>query len=208
MAYKAIADGIVEQAKKITVLAGPVRIEIVSTLEALGEATTVAALAEQLGRPADGLYYHLHALVRAGLIEEQAGTSDGRRYRLTTTRGRRLRLRYKPGKTANAAAIGRVAASVSRLAQRDFARALRRSHTVVEGPARELWAARSRGWLEPAELEEANRLLQRLIEMFDRSRPTPAGKLIALQWILTPIDAKPARRAAPSNREPRRRKLS
>lgn len=195
MAHK--ADGSIEQAKKIAVLAAPVRIEIVSTLEALGRAATVAELAEQLGRPADGLYYHLRAMVRAGLIQQQPGSGDGRRYRTISARGQRLRLRYKPGTTANAKAVGRVAASVSRLAQRDFARALSRDDTIVEGPTRELWAARFRGWFNPAELAEVNRLLSRLVEMFARSRPIPAGKLIALQWILAPIDAKPARRAAP-----------
>jgi DNA-binding transcriptional ArsR family regulator len=198
MTHKANPDDIVEQPKKIAALAAPVRIEIVSTLEALRGPATVAALAEQLGRPADGLYYHLRVMAKAGLIEERPGTGDGRRYQLKTKHGQRLRLRYKPGPTANARAVGRVAAGLSRLAQRDFARALRRSDTVVEGSMRELWAARFRGWFEPAGLAEVNQLLQRLVEKFDRSRPTPSGKLIALQWTLAPIDAKPSRRAAPT----------
>jgi DNA-binding transcriptional ArsR family regulator len=204
MTHRAPRDGFVEQAARIAALAAPVRIEIFSTLEALGKPTTVAALAEQLGRPADGLYYHLRALVRAELIEEQGGTGDGRRYLATTARGKRLRLRYKPGATADAKAIGRIAASISRLAQRDFARALSRRDTVVEGQARELWTARLKGWFDPKSLAELNRLLQRLAEMFDRSQPTPAGKLIALQWTLTPIDARPARRAAPGKSARRR----
>jgi len=205
MAYKAPADGILEDAKKIAVLAAPARIEIVSMLEALGGTATVAALAAQLGRPADGLYYHLRALVGAGLIEEDAGSGGGRRYRSTSPRGQRLRLRYKPGATANAKAVGRVAASVSRLAQRDFARALSQGGTVVEGPSRELWAARLRGWLDAAALAEVNRLLRSLTELFDRSRPTRTGKIIALQWILAPIDAMPARRSAAGKSATRRR---
>jgi DNA-binding transcriptional ArsR family regulator len=205
MAHKATTDdGSIEDAKKIAVLAAPARIEIVSTLEALGGSATVAELAEQLGRPADGLYYHLNALIRVGLIEEHA-EYGARRYRTTTPSGQRLRLRYRPGATANARAVGRVAASVSRLAQRDFVRALSQADTAVEGPGRELWAARLRGWMDPAQLAEVNRLLLRLRQLFSRSRPTSTGKLIALQWILAPINAKPARRVAPVKNATRRR---
>ena len=194
MAQKKSASGIVEDARKIAVLATPIRIELVTTIQALGGAATVAELAVQLGRPADGLYYHLRALVRSGLAEERA-EAGGRRYRLTTPRGQRMSLRYKPGATPNAKAVARVASSMSRLAQRDFVRALSRADAVVEGPSRELWVARLRGWVDPAELAKVNRLLQRLAEMLLRTRPTRTGKLIALHWILTPIDAKPARRA-------------
>jgi DNA-binding transcriptional ArsR family regulator len=193
MAPKKSASGIVEDAKKIAVLATPIRIELVTTIQALGGAATVAELAVQLGRPADGLYYHLRALVRSGLAEECA-EAGGRRYRLTTPRGQRMSLRYKPGATPNAKAVARVASSMSRLAQRDFVRALSQADTVVEGPSRELWVARLRGWVDPAELAKVNRLLQRLAELLLRTRPTRTGKLIALHWILTPIDAKPARR--------------
>src|SRR5450432_1791962 len=148
MAYKAPADGILEDAKKIAVLAAPARIEIVSMLEALGGTATVAELAAQLGRPADGLYYHLRALLRGGLLEEREGAT-GRSYHLTIPDGESLRLRYKPGATANAKSVAKVAASMSRLAQRDFLRALAEPDTVAEGPARELWAARLRGWVDP-----------------------------------------------------------
>jgi DNA-binding transcriptional ArsR family regulator len=205
MAHKPATDGSIEDAKKIAVLAAPARIESIGMLEALGGTATVAALAEQLGRPADGLYYHLRALVGAGLIAEDAGAGDGRRYRTTSARGQRLRLRYKPGATANAKAVGRVAAGVSRLAQRDFVRALSQGGTVVEGPSRELWAARLRGWVGTAQLAEVNRLLRRLTELFDRSRPTAAGKLIALQWVLAPIEVKPARRGVADKSATQRR---
>ena len=66
----------VENAREIALLASPARIEIVDTLEALGEAVTVAELAARLGRPADGLYYHLRQLADGGLIEEQLDLSD------------------------------------------------------------------------------------------------------------------------------------
>jgi DNA-binding transcriptional ArsR family regulator len=192
MAKKSVS-GIIEDAKKIAVLATPIRLELVTTIQALGGAATAAELAVQLGRPADGLYYHLRALVRGGLVEERA-EAGARRHHLTAPKGATLSLRYKPGATANARAVARVASSMSRLAQRDFARALSQVGTVAEGPSRELWVARLRGWVDPAELAEVNQLLRRLADLLLDTRSKRTGKLIAVHWILAPIDAKPARR--------------
>lgn len=189
-----IRTALLEDAGEIALLASPTRIEIVDTLEALGDAVSVAELAAALGRPADGLYYHLRQLADGGLIEEEAA-SDGRRYRSRTRKGDRLRLRYKPGATANADAVGRVAASVLRVAGRDFARAIADPDTVAEGPRRELWAARGKGWVDAGELAEINRLLARLMELVQRpASERPRGKLVALSWVLAPVEAKPARR--------------
>src|SRR4051794_23415844 len=161
MAQKSKSRGPIENPKEIELLASPTRIELVDTLEALGGEASVAELAAQLGRPADGLYYHLRQLAEGGLLIEEA-TPSGRRYRTRTPAGERLRLRYKPGKTANAKAVGGVAASVLRIAGRDFARALADPEAIVDGPMRELWAARNKGWVGRAELAEINRLLLRV----------------------------------------------
>ena len=195
---------LIEDADEIALLASPVRIEIVDTLEAFGDAASVAELAAALGRPADGLYYHLRQLADGGLIEEEAAP-DGRRYRSCTRKGDRLRLRYQPGATANADAVGRVAASVLRVAGRDFSRALADPDTVVSGPRRELWAARGKGWVDASELAEINRLLTRLMELVQKpAAERPRGKLVALSWVLAPVEAKPARRK-PASRGPRAR---
>lgn len=198
MAHKS-ASGLIEDPKKIAVLATPIRIELVTAIQALGGTATVAELALQLGRPADGLYYHLRALLRGGLLEEREGTA-GRSYRLAVPDGESLRLRYKPGATANAKSVAKVATSMSRLAQRDFLRALAEPRTIAEGSSRELWAARLRGWVHQDELAEINRLLRRLADMLLSTRPTHGGKLVALHWILAPLDAKPVRRAEAKTR--------
>ncbi len=185
--------GAIEDADEIGLLASPTRIEIVDTLETLDAPASVIELAAQLGRPADGLYYHLRQLAAGGLVE-QLDTPDGRRYRRRSSDP--LRLRYRPGATANADAVGRVAASVLRVAGRDFARALSDPDSVVEGPQRELWAARGKGWVGTAELTEINRLLARLTDLLQRPRPKRGGKLVALSWVLAPLDAKAPRRAS------------
>ena len=196
MARKAATLTTIDDPEKIAVLATPIRVELATAIQALGGEATVAELAAQLGRPADGLYYHLRALVKGGLLEERAGTS-GRSFRLAVPAGQSLSLRYKPGATANAKAVARVASSMSRLAQRDFVRALGQADTVVSGPSRELWAARLTGWVDPAELAEVNGLLRRLADLLLGTRPARGGKRIALHWMLAPLDAKPARRPKP-----------
>jgi DNA-binding transcriptional ArsR family regulator len=193
---------VVENAAEIALLASPARIEIMDTLEALGSTVSVAELAHALGRPADGLYYHLRQLADGGLIEEELA-EDGRRYRTRTRPGKRVTLRYKPGKTDNARAVRRVAASMSRVAERDFARALVDPDTVAEGPLRELWAARGKGWVGEDELAQINQLLRQLMDVLLAPRAPGKDKLIALSWVLAPLDAKPARREAPA---PRRRR--
>lgn len=204
MARKKSASGIVEDAKKIAVLSTPIRIELVTAIQALGGQATVAELAVQLGRPADGLYYHLRTLVQGGLLEEHV-EADARRYLLVTPPGERMRLRYRPGATANAKAVGEVAKGMSRLAQRDFLRALADPDSVVDGPRRELWAGRLRGWLDAKELAEANRLLRRLAALMLGSRPEGGGKLVMLHWMLAPLDAHPARRTSATAKAKSRR---
>jgi DNA-binding transcriptional ArsR family regulator len=192
----------IEDPDEIGLLASPTRLEIVDTLEALGGAASVSELAAQLGRPADGLYYHLRQLADGGLIKEE-GASDGRRYRTRTRAGDRLRLRYRPGATANAKAVERAATSMLRLAARDFAHALADPQSVVEGPQRELWAARGKGWVGPAELAEINRLLTRVMDLLQGPRSARKGKLVMVSWALAPVETKPARRAAPLPRRTR-----
>lgn len=189
---------VVEDAGEVALLASPTRIEIADTLESIGSAVTVAELAAALGRPADGLYYHLRQLAAGGLVEEVA-SPEGRRYRSRTRGGDRLRLRYRPGATRNAEAVGRVAASVLRVAGRDFTRALADPATIVEGPTRELWVARGKGWVDAGDLAEINRLLARLMDLVQQpvvKRPRAKRKLVALSWVLAPVEAKPARRGA------------
>src|ERR1043165_3940362 len=57
----------VHQTKHVRAIASPVRAAVLDALEVIGPAT-VLKLADALGYPPDGLYYHLAALERLGLI--------------------------------------------------------------------------------------------------------------------------------------------
>ena len=67
--------------------------------------------------------------------------------------------------------------------------------SIVDGPLRELWAARNKGWVGDTEIAEINRLLVRIGDLLQRPRSAARDRLVALSWVLAPIDAKPVRRA-------------
>jgi hypothetical protein len=179
--------------KQIAALASPRRMEIIDTLEALGGTADAATLARELGRPVDGLYYHLRALARVGLLEELDAGRRGRRWRSIAGRGR-LALGYRTGRNANARAVARVHQGVLRLAARDFARAVGDAAVVAEGPERELWVARNQGWVTPAELREINRTLRRLGDLLGQRRDATRARRIALAWVLAPLPVRAVRR--------------
>lgn len=195
----------------ISALASPVRQELFDTLEALGGVATIAELAAQLGRPADGLYYHIDLLRRAGLLaaapsgRSRAGRSE-RRYRIPGRPGRQVRLGYRPGEPRNAAAVRAVVGGMLRIARRDFDRALA-GRVAVAGPRRELWAARGTGWVSDAELAAINRLLVQLTNLLRRPPGGARHRLISLCFVLAPMTPRAARRSEPTRRaRPARRK--
>ena len=186
----------------IAVLASPIRQELLDTLEALGGVATIAELAEQLGRPADGPYYHVELLRRAGLFvaaprgRSRAGRSE-RRYRTPVRAGEHFGIAYRPREPRNAAAVRGVVGGMLRIARRDFDRALTGDVTVT-GPHRELWAARGTGWVSDAELAELNRLLIRLAGHLRKPRGGARQRLISLCFVVAPMTPRPTRRAAPA----------
>lgn len=190
---------VIDEAAQIALLAAPARLEIIDALEAAAVPLSVAELAQALGRAADGLYYHLRPLVEAGLVIEHPGAGM-LRYRTAAQPGARLRVRYHPGDTDNARAVAGAVGSLLRVAERDFRRALADPASAVEGPRRELWAARATGWVSTTDLAEINRLLARLGELLHRSRGEPGGRHVALAWVLAPLATQPTRRRARKRR--------
>jgi predicted ArsR family transcriptional regulator len=179
----------------IMVLASPVRQEIVDTLASLGGEASAAELALQLGRHADGLYYHLNVLCRAGLVVEAGGKgADERRYRLAGEATAALRLAYRTGSEPHAAALRKFAHGLLQVAEKDFGDALEMPGIVTEGPARQLWAARNKAWLSTDELAELNGLLERLCELMSQPRTAKRDQLVSCAFVLAPHAVLPKRR--------------
>nr|WP_315248906.1 helix-turn-helix domain-containing protein [uncultured Duganella sp.] len=185
--YRAISDP-----KLIMLLSSPIRQEIVDTLAALGGEASAAEMALELGRHADGLYYHLKLLCKAKLMIELDG--DERRYRLAGEPVRPLRLAYKTDNERHIAALSKFAHGLLQVAEKDFGEALQEAGVVTEGPARQLWAARNKAWLSESELREANQLLERLCELMSHPRTEERSHLLSCTFVLAPHTAQSKRR--------------
>lgn len=188
--YRAISDpGL------ITVLASPVRQEIVDTLASLGGHASAADIALQLGRHADGLYYHLNILCKAKLIVEMdIPVGDERRYRLAGDTSHPLRLAYRVPDKSHVTALRKFARGLLQVAEKDFFDALEMPSVSLETPARQLWAARNKGWLSHNEIEEVNVLLERLCELMSQTRTDERDQLLSCTFLLAPHVALSKRR--------------
>lgn len=180
---------IVRNHKGLAALVSAARLEVADALAEMGT-VSVAELAATLGRPADSLYFHLRALVRAGLAR-RAGyrLHGGRKEALFETVADELKLDYRQRRKANRKAVSAIVASVLRLGIRDFRRAFHEAGegtVAVSGPHRELWALRKAGRLSPAQIAGINRSIRRLLGAM--AKPKGEGRLYAITVLLTPVD--------------------
>jgi DNA-binding transcriptional ArsR family regulator len=187
MARRPIYD--IDDLRSLRALAAPTRQEVVDTVNALG-VCSIRQIAASLGCPADGLYYHLRALLAAGLLVS-AGTRPTRRRAeqlvATPTRGI-MRIRYRPADRRNAAAMRRIVASMLRVAERDFVAGFDPRLARCDGPERNLSASRQKAWLDRSQRREVIRLLMRLQRVLADSRPAPGAELHSLTMVLAPIE--------------------
>src|SRR5262249_61997666 len=124
----------VSRTDQLAALASPARVELIDVLTRLGKAS-LAELAQALGRPADGLYYHVRALEKVGLVKASGSRKvAGRTERLVRAAGREVMLRYATRPPARARAGNAVAAGILRLGVRDFRRGLAQPRNRREGP--------------------------------------------------------------------------
>lgn len=178
-------------------LASPVRQEVVDALQAAGP-RTVAELAALLGRPADGLYFHVRALEKVGLVVERERRQEGRHVSAVYDLAERpVRLSYdRPVRRAD---IARVVRGAIRLSLRDFQGALVREGATA-GPERALWGGRAKGWVTRAELREMNGLLARMHEILHAGRPREGARCMSLGFVLAPVKTTSRRPAQAGSR--------
>jgi DNA-binding transcriptional ArsR family regulator len=172
--------------KQLAALAAAARQEIVDVLEQMGT-VSVAELAAALGRPADSLYFHLRTLTRVGLVRNAGYRArPGGKEALYRTAAPELRVQYEPRDAANRKAVSAIAASMLRLAIRDFRRSFQLGNVLVSGAHRELWSLRKVGRLSRAQLAQLNHRIKGLVQ--EVSSPRGQGRLYAVTLILTPLD--------------------
>jgi len=156
---------VVSSPEQLEVYASPGREAIMDTVALIGPCS-IPELARALRRTRHALYYHVRALRDAGLLLETRRSGGGTR---TTAfydvPGRPVSVSFDLSTPARNAAVVGLARARLRTAAKGFERACRSGAVTTEGPRRDLWATHLKGWLSDADLEEANALLARLIEL-------------------------------------------
>ena len=181
----------VGEARQIRALASPVRVAIIDALEG-GGPLSIADVGSILGYPPDGLYYHLRALERLGLVTRIE--SEGNGAARFDVPGRPVTLRYDLADRRRRNATTKLVSTILRRAERSFRRAYAPGRAQADGPHRNLRAGRRTAWLKPRELAALNRALESVHALFERGRPGRRGaRLIELTYIVAPIEPKTRR---------------
>lgn len=184
---------------QLRALASPARQELLDLLVRTGPASA-SALSRMVGRPADGLYYHLRELQRVGLVLEAGSEGGGgRKAGLYRAAHREPALDHDPTPGGNSAGVTSIVSSMLRLGIRDFKRAATLPGVRTREPGRELWALRVTGRLAPADLKEINRRIHGIRKTVGSK---PQGKLYAITILLAPLE----HRARKKQRKPRGRR--
>ena len=176
---------LIRDVRHIRSIASPVRAAALDALEVIGPAT-MAELADALGYPADGLYYHLAGLERFGLVIRSGPDRKTGAARFDVP-GRPMTLKYQLGSRPHARATTAVVATMLRSASRGFRRAYAPGLATVEGAYRNLRAGRRTAWLTRKDLRALNHHIERIHQLFGRGRPHRSGaRLHEFTYVVAP----------------------
>jgi hypothetical protein len=140
--------------------------------------TSVADLAQAVMRPKQSLYYHMHGLVKAGVVrvvERRKATRQVEAVYAVVPRARRAAAREE---SARAAALARRARTVLGRAQRDFDR------LAAEGES--TGTAFLDGRVLHLSPDEVRRLAREVTELLRRRRPGGTGRPHFFAFALVP----------------------
>jgi DNA-binding transcriptional ArsR family regulator len=171
---------------QIQALASPVRQEIADCLAA-GGPMSVAELAAELGRTPPSLYFHVQRMLQAGLIETAGERNLQRHAEKLYAAARVMRVHYDLRDPDSRDAVSAMAASMQRVAARDFERGIESAEARATGGRRNLWAARMVAWVSAEELARLNALLESILDLLSTRCDETKTERVALQWTLTPV---------------------
>jgi hypothetical protein len=150
----------------------------------------VRELATELRVPADALYYHVRKLLGADLLVQCGTRTAGRRHEaLYDVPGFSMKLRYDITDPRKGRAIGRVIASMLRVATRDYRSVFATDLAVTTGRYRNLWARRRKAWVTSDQLEELNRLVRCIDEILGNSEAGEGKRLIAHTLVVAGVES-------------------
>ncbi|MBL8863460.1 MAG: helix-turn-helix transcriptional regulator [Planctomycetes bacterium] len=177
----------IRERAQVEALASPARQEVVDGLQAIGPCS-IAALAQDLGRAPDSLYYHVRLLEQSGLVVRRGTRATGRRAEALFDVPGRMVLDQEPRTQRERRALEDVVAAALRIGERDFRAAIDAGRArTARGPRRNTWGGRMKGWLTETELRAARAHVEALSELLARGRKRPGAELYAIAFALAPL---------------------
>lgn len=187
---------ILEKLSQLQAISSPVKQEIIDVIQSRGQCS-IGDIADELGRPADGLYYHIRALVKDQLLVEVGFTKKtGQREKIynTSQSGSLMEAGYDQSDPEKVDAMNKIVSSMLKIALKDFKAGLNSKVAVVEGDGRNLSACRIKSRLTYNEVRRVNSLLAQVAAVFNHQRQENTENLYSIAWVLAPIEARPKRR--------------
>lgn len=168
-------------------LGSPARHEVFATLLRIGPAS-VAELAEALGQPADGLYYHVRQMMGAGLVQDLGKRPAATRHEAVYAVTARL-IRTHPTTRASGylEALQQLFASTFRLLARRIGTALHDPALTRTGPSRQLTVRTQLVRLDDLALVELNRKLDAINRFLGSRSGAGGGTLYQVVLVATKV---------------------
>jgi DNA-binding transcriptional ArsR family regulator len=176
---------LIRNAKQLRALRTPIRQEIVRTLSREG-ACTVRELAGELGREPAALYYHVHALVGAGIAKEkgkrEVGTRSESVYSLVAPR---IVIDRRERSKAFLAALGDLQRATLRTAERELAGNLTTRGNKAPDDCTSLLRLTTR--LRPRDAAQVAEMLHKVAEFMTEKDDSEAGEPYSLTAAFTRV---------------------
>ncbi len=168
-------------------IASPRRLQIIRALEQIREGS-VKEIAAQVGAKKESVYYHVHALVKSGIIVLHARRSTNRRdeaiYRL---KSKSVEIHPRHLSKAYLEAMADLVSAGLRLSDRQHRAALLDPDTVVTGPDRERGYIQTQARLNKSSLRKLNRMMEDVYEFIcDHEVPEGEGVSYSVSMLIHP----------------------
>ena len=156
-------------------LASPLRLEIVSFFEH-GRELSVRDVANRLGRPVASLYFHVHKLVRSGLLVESATRGSGPAAEvLYRAIAERIALPVHSSSPAAMDAVVKAIRALLRQVSREFETVCRTPDLIARQGGAQAVGRRQRVWLTNEDAAEVRKRLDAVERFLMQRSGAPGG---------------------------------
>ncbi len=199
MAQRKMTTHIVTSRAQRNTLASPLRLEIIGFFEHGGQ-LTVRDVAEKLKRPIASMYFHIHKLVKAGLLVEVSTRGNGRSAEIVYGAiADRIAIQLNPRSPTSVNAAVTAVRSALRQVSREFEAAVCSSALKDSLKEDDVAVRRQRVWLTAEDAVEARKRLDAIERFLMRKSCLAMGDEYTWTSLLIPVAS--TRRSATCNKK-------